>query len=522
MAVAMYVAWMALDQSVPGIDDANIFLRYGNNVVEGMGAVFNPGGERVEGYSSVLWMIVVTAAVAVAHQPEWLLLSVSVALASAALVYLWRFVDRGQRISWSGILLLAWVIGSPGFVIWNSLTLMDTALWTSLLTVTTVALLSHAPDAVLCVFVCLLPLARPEGMAWSVLFVLLAFLQTAAQQGLEPAWRRSCLLLLTFGGVMAALTAFRMLYFGYPLPNTYYAKVSPDLLYNLRWGAIYLMGFLLFNKHAVLAIASLFAGILLNTRWLLDRIARPGLSDQDEARLQYFLVSLVGLTGLLLPMLTGGDHFALFRFYQPIWPLLLLPVLSLIVLLRAEIEAAIPKCVRAGVAVVSAVTLLVFPHIDAGNQGQISKLWVDFELAAEGRELGRRLNAMFGEALPSIGVIAAGGVAYTYRGEVIDLMGLNNVAMGHSTGNRYGLKNHAAFNLDVLLDLKPDLIVHGWDALLQSWMCDEGFVASYRLVAISDGQDRILSYAHGRYVSVLVAGGYDVTPERAAKVCAAP
>jgi len=356
-------------------------------------------------------------------------------------------------------------------------------------------------------------------MAWSVVFVLLAFLQTAAQQGLEPAWRRICPLLLAFGGVMVALTAFRMLYFGYPLPNTYYAKVSPDLLYNLRWGAIYLMGFLLFNKHAVLAIAPLIAGILLNLRWLLDRIARPGLRGHDEARLQYLLASPIGLTGLLLPMLTGGDHFALFRFYQPIWAVLALPALSLLVRLRAEIEAAIPKGVRAGVAVVSAVTLLVFPYIDAGNRGQVSKLWVDFELAAEGRELGRRLNAMFGEALPSVGVIAAGGVAYTYRGEVVDLMGLNNVAMGHSTGNRYGLKNHAAFSLDVLLARKPDLIVHGWDSNLNDWMCDERFLQSYRFVDISDGRYHIQSYAEDDYVSVLLARGYRVTTPAGGMVC---
>src|SRR5512135_1099654 len=41
-------------------DDAYIFLRYAKNFVEGHGLVFNVG-ERVEGYSSFLWVIMVSA-----------------------------------------------------------------------------------------------------------------------------------------------------------------------------------------------------------------------------------------------------------------------------------------------------------------------------------------------------------------------------------------------------------------------------------------------------------------------------
>jgi hypothetical protein len=59
---------------------------------------------------------------------------------------------------------------------------------------------------------------------------------------------------------------------------------------------------------------------------------------------------------------------------------------------------------------------------------------------------------------PSIGVIAAGAVATTYHGPIVDLMGLNNVKMGHSPGNRVGAKNHAAFSVPVFWELQPDLV----------------------------------------------------------------
>lgn len=38
-------------------------------------------------------------------------------------------------------------------------------------------------------------------------------------------------------------------------------------------------------------------------------------------------------------------------------------------------------------------------------------------------------------------------------------MGLNNVGMGHSPGDRVGQKNHAAFSVPVFWELRPDLVV---------------------------------------------------------------
>jgi len=37
------------------------------------------------------------------------------------------------------------------------------------------------------------------------------------------------------------------------------------------------------------------------------------------------------------------------------------------------------------------------------------------------------------------------------------MLGLNNVSMAHSAGNRRGIKNHAAFNKEVFFKLLPDL-----------------------------------------------------------------
>jgi len=71
--------------------------------------------------------------------------------------------------------------------------------------------------------------------------------------------------------------------------------------------------------------------------------------------------------------------------------------------------------------------------------------------------VGATLNAMFDDDFPSVGVILAGGVGLKYNGNVIDVMGLNNLEMAHTPGDRDGKKNHAAFNPDVFLSQLPDL-----------------------------------------------------------------
>ena len=86
---------------------------------------------------------------------------------------------------------------------------------------------------------------------------------------LYDAWRsglRTALLpAATFGAALLALLLFRLGYFGYPLPNTYYAKVSPDLPTNLWNGGAYLAGYLFLNP-AVLFAAIAHAGLLVQWR----------------------------------------------------------------------------------------------------------------------------------------------------------------------------------------------------------------------------------------------------------------
>src|SRR5262249_57546373 len=78
-------------------DDAFISFRYARNLGAGLGLVFNPGLERVEGYTNFLWVVLLAALQRVGLRPEW---SADV-LSLGATVALWAcvvaFAARGER-----------------------------------------------------------------------------------------------------------------------------------------------------------------------------------------------------------------------------------------------------------------------------------------------------------------------------------------------------------------------------------------------------------------------------------------
>lgn len=89
----------------------------------------------------------------------------------------------------------------------------------------------------------LAPLARPEAMV--VVPALIALRLWLFQSRADKRALNRVILAPTASFVLSlvVLTTFRILYFGYPLPNTYYAKVSPDLAYNLKIGYDYFSSF---------------------------------------------------------------------------------------------------------------------------------------------------------------------------------------------------------------------------------------------------------------------------------------
>jgi len=431
-----------------GTDDANIFFVYAQNANAGEGWVYNPGGERVEGFSSWLWVAVCTLALRLQENPELLLFLASTIIVAAGLVAVVRRIESERVVPGAVILFLLWMAISPAYWLWSVVSLLETGLWSTVLLVGFV--LASESDAgrgnrlQLSLVVTAVILTRPEGMVWGGLLAGLALLSRWMPRRLR--WI-DVVPMVVHVLVLGTVVGIRMAYFGHPLPNTYYAKMSPDLLQNLAGGFVYFVDLLRMNPGALIAFLCTLAGLRRLPAWW----------GRDPQAWGQLAVSLMLLAGWAIPVLEGGDHFAMHRLYQPLWPLMLLPVLY-----TARDFARSPRINRVMRLFTPALlTLLVgFGAVHWIAVG-FRTVRVEFGVATRDRAMGALLNKTFivhGER-PNVASIAAGAIKFAYEGDVLDIIGLNHTGIAHADRTGDGPMGHGAFSKDVFLREESQIVI---------------------------------------------------------------
>src|SRR5690242_13300954 len=83
-------------RSYLGIDDAFIYFVYAKNLAHGHGFVYNVGGERVEGFTSMLWVLICSLFYRLFSENYFrqALVLLNIAMVSFALFRLTDFLDR--------------------------------------------------------------------------------------------------------------------------------------------------------------------------------------------------------------------------------------------------------------------------------------------------------------------------------------------------------------------------------------------------------------------------------------------
>ncbi len=172
------------------------------------------------------------------------------------------------------------------------------------------------------------------------------------------------------------------------------------------------------------------------------------------------------LPGLALPVITGGDHFKYARFYQCIITLTYAvffnftfwkSYLGSFSIPNTTYRIMLTAVVCFGIFFIAKSTFYDFTTTDRITSVRISP---EFYHARMGREIAIAENKTFSQAgrYPSVGILAAGGFAYAYDGQTIDLMGLNDTMMAHATRIKQGFRNHASFDIKTFWKLKPDMV----------------------------------------------------------------
>jgi arabinofuranosyltransferase len=506
-----------------GIDDENITQVYGRNLANGFGYVYTPNFEHVEGATSPLWVAVHYLLYKITAQPEPYILICSAALTALAIYWslgIARYALAALALPrwalWIPVLAIA---AQPNYFHWTVVSMMDQGLWGTLAVGVVFVLVrqvssSEAPEraSLLGVALCVLGvLARPESMLLLPMMLALAGVVVAVNRGVGAALRYVApyyaAVLLTLMG----LTALRLSYFGYPLPNTYYAKVSSNPMDNIVQGLHYIVWFLNSNVLVVPSVLAAVLGLMIGVQSLLA-------SAKAKARLSaaHSIMLLVGGTMAFViaaTILEGGDHFPGFRLLQPYVPLICVALTFYLPLLadwsRLTLSRTSGLAWSAGL--VGATLVSSYSAFALTNKG----LKEDFTLARDGRRIGDLLNTF--PDRPEVGVLPAGGIAVSYQGRVVDLLGLNWAEMGHASGRRTGIPGHSSFNLQVFWKHPPKIMLPELMnpanplnekqtpgrfelSVLQGLMNEKRFREDYRPVLMQLGDGAIFAYARADFI----------------------
>lgn len=461
--------WLAyfFNGSLIGIDDADIFFTYAENLSNGKGLVYSNGIPVVEGYTSTLWMLILSM-LFFFKLNELGALGINLLLFFLNQIIIFRLIDKNTirgNINFYKIFYLVIASLSFGYISWATITLMDITIWsficlsmTYFLIINPISKKEWIQFGIICA---LAPITRPEALLVVPVIIFLMWLNRKWQN-----LNNTPIFIIFFIFLFSAFlqTLFRIIYFGHIFPNTYYAKVSPSRIYNFKIGLQYLIDFISENPIAFLSaflaifyIVKFFAAAFKN----LDKsntVSNPLKGGLNAV----LLLSIVSILFLMIPLITGGDHFRLFRQYQIIYPLFIL--LVILVADRYSIQFPYGNRLTFVIFPIFAVIVLITILVENSWIGVIkngSPIAHEFKISRYGRVTGEKLNNIFSHQLEStsVGVITAGGFSRTYQGPIYDLMGLNNSYIAHFPGDRIGFKNHAAFEPVAFFNLPVDVVL---------------------------------------------------------------
>lgn len=403
-------------------DDALISLRYSTRFVSGQGLTWNDG-ERVEGYSDLLWVLLVSGLLAVGLPGILSLRVLGILFSVLFLAGIFAHYRNKRLIVLVPLLFAAlsaplavWALGGLEqplvlFLVSLSVPLLWRAMdrgraspW----------ILSSIPLAFLC-------LTRPDG----ALFTVSAFLAVLFFGG----GRKSLWLVLLPVLFISGQTLFRLQYYDDWIPNTARIKVHPSLSTVLCGAKYVITGLLALFPLSALSLA----GFLKGVRSRCFRLVLPGV--------------MAG-SWLLYILVVGGDFFPAWRHF--------LPVIPLFTWQSAEFLCGVSGGKRLSfVMLLALVVFVVLQYTLPSNRAGLEEHW-----EWDARVTALALREAFGDVSPLVAVTAAGSIPYWTGFPSLDMLGLNDRYLGLHPGHGHGecIPMHSVCNADYVLSRNPDIV----------------------------------------------------------------
>jgi arabinofuranosyltransferase len=410
-------------------DDAYINFRFARNLARGLGFVYNPGVDPpVEGTSEFLWVLLLTPVEWLGGDPAVWSRALSVASGVALLWMLASFLVGQLRMAFpTAFAACLWVATFPPFTAWSTGGLSTVPFALLLFWLYARMLGPRAPGAFRVsvwasgLLTLALLLLRAECLPWVLVVHGLAIVFGRARrepQRVAAAWKALAFALAGF----AVFEVWRIHYFGYPLPNTAYAKVG-GTAEQLERGLYYLARMATTFPTLALGLAAALVAIRRErTPWIVGAAALALVSGA-------FMVAV------------GGDFMGMFRFLAPAVPLIAVLFAAALDRLRAS-SARVRAAVGAAFALHLVASMLpafgrepvrdvVSQTIGRGaSQTQLEDLRWQRDDAREWTELGRYLKRY---SPPGASLVARGIGAVGYASEltIFDRHGLVSLEVSH-------------------------------------------------------------------------------------------
>ena len=258
----LLVAVLAMNAWI--VDDAYITFRTVNNFVHGRGLGWNPG-ERVQAYSHPLWMFAVSFCYSITSELFFTVIAMSIALTTTAVFVAARAVTSGfQQSHWKIVLLVATLVSSKAVIdfsssgLENCLSYLLAALFLSKYGSVHLSRDElRRSDLRKLAFLAALACVNRMDMILLYAPALACMLWQFRGCSLRPLFVD---LLIAFSPVLLWML-FSLVYYGYPFPNTAYAKefcTGFPASWKMHRGLEYLMNSFAWDTFSYLLLGGVF------------------------------------------------------------------------------------------------------------------------------------------------------------------------------------------------------------------------------------------------------------------------
>jgi arabinofuranosyltransferase len=429
IAVTLHASVVVNGGRVFYLDDVQMVgMRYGRNLAEGLGLVWNRG-ERVEGFTDPAWVLIMAAVHAAgAHDATAALFVKAIAwmLACAVLALAVRLRRQLARPdAWADAAVLLMLALNADVVFWAA-NGFETPLLTALLIWLLTRVMSETERGTVTAGTMLatgaLLLVRSDAC-----LLIAAVVGVAIVLSRERV--RAARLALLAGLLPMLLVTARLMYYGQWMPNSFELRMTavPDLwLDGLRYVKR-------FGREHLLLVACAVAACARPRDWRTLAVA-----------------GVCAITALHAAAV-GGDFLVPFRFIAPAVPLIVI----LAVIAAQEVGRYHPRMGGVALAFVAVVGIV--------SGGMLNRWPVEAMRSWRGKPWqGAAIGIMIAQdSSPSATIAAAGGgaVGYFSRRTVIDLTGRTDPSIARLPARRGADASERKFDVEASLRRRPDFVL---------------------------------------------------------------